>query len=581
MSVRVDPKSLRGDNTIKINRLSEDKAFRISKIQSDVNRELQENLTKKKAGEYGLKYINLYGYPVTSKALDMMPKTEVEDIHLGIFDREEGKVMIAIDTIDSKYLSNQQKKIKELRELDYEIDFYFCSAESMDKLLRSYDLVVENVIINDNIELSKSQVDKIAVEKLDKKNFAILLAGTNNVSEKIQAILGTAAFNKASDIHLESEENTYLVKMRIDGVMIHMATLPSEDRKQIETRVKLLAKLKLNIDNVPQDGRFSFKFADVPLDVRVSMLPSNYGYSIVMRLLGNNNVELNFNSLGFLSYHQNLLDRAMRKNQGLILTCGPTGSGKTTTLYSILSKLNDGESKIITLEDPIEYKISGISQTQIDAEAGVTFASALRSVLRQDPDVIMVGEIRDLETAETAVNAALTGHRVLSTLHTNDAVGALPRMLEMGVKGYLFSDAASIIIGQRLVRSLCDSCKLERPVSDSYEIELLTLEINKIRNNIKLQDYLLTNEINLDSFPTYCAQGCEECNMTGYRGRIGVYEIFDMNPSLKALLQENVTNPSKIRATIEADGFVTMLQDAVIKIIRGETDISEVVRVIN
>jgi type II secretory ATPase GspE/PulE/Tfp pilus assembly ATPase PilB-like protein len=257
------------------------------------------------------------------------------------------------------------------------------------------------------------------------------------------------------------------------------------------------------------------------------------------------------------------------------LTCGPTGSGKTTTLYTMINMLNDGMNKIITLEDPIEYKLDGISQTQIDSEKGISFGTALRSVLRQDPDIIMVGEIRDLETADTAVNAALTGHKVLTTLHTNDAVGALPRMIEMGVKGYLFADAISIVIGQRLVRKSCPHCK-EEITLDAYDQEVFSRHYNDMITNPVFAKLPPESEIK-----HYISRGCDQCNMSGYKGRIGIYEVFDINQDLKMVLNDNVTSPTIIRETLKKFNFINLLHDAIYKVIIGDTDMREVMRVVN
>jgi type IV pilus assembly protein PilB len=574
MAVNLDPNSIQNSNNVNISTLSDDKIFRLNKVQNDLNRDFQENLTERKANEYGMGYINLWGYPITAGTLNLFTKSEVLDLKMGIFNVKERKVFLAIGSLDSSSIAKQQEKIAELKEKGYEMEFYYCSSLSMEKLLRSYDLVIENKIVNDDISLTNSEVNKFIKNSLDKNNFQILLKSAQNTTEIIELILTCAAYNQASDVHFEADATSYNIKMRIDGIMVTMAKLEIAKQRELEMRIKLLAKLKINISDTPQDGRFSFKYLDTDLDLRVSMLPSNHGYSVVMRVLGNNNVVLNLEALGFAPYHRLMLDRSIKKNQGMILTCGPTGSGKTTTLYTILSLLNNGENKIISLEDPIEYRIDGISQTQIDEEKGITFASALRSVLRQDPDVIMVGEIRDEETASTSVNAALTGHKVLSTLHTNDAVGALPRVLEMGVKGYLFADAVNVIIGQRLLRKSCPDCKQVIKL-DPYSADLFHTAYEKLKTNRYIE-----NLKPVENIVFYKSIGCAKCNDTGYKGRIGAYEIFDINQDLKVMLEDNVTNPARIRQNIEANDFITMFQDAVLKVIEETTDMEEVIRIL-
>lgn len=572
MPIVIDPDNINNTNDVKIQTLSDEKHFRINKVQNDLNRTFQEGIIERKAAEYGMGYINLFGYPITSVALGFFKKNDVIKYRMGCFSTTDKELYVAISRIK---IEGQKDIIQKLIDEGYKVNFFFCSEESIEKIIKTYDLVVEKKIINDDINLNKETMDKFKEKKLSLQSVQNIIDTSSNTTEVIEAFLACAAGNHASDIHLESDGDAYAIKLRLDGVMNTVAKITNNKQKEIENRIKLLAKLKLNINDLPQDGRFSFQYEDLPLDVRVSMLPSQHCYSVVMRLLGNNNVQLDLESLGFMDYHRVYLVRAMKRNQGLILTCGPTGSGKTTTLYTMLTMLNDGLNKIISLEDPIEYRLDGISQTQIDSDKGITFAAALRSVLRQDPDIIMVGEIRDLETADTAVNAALTGHKVLTTLHTNDAVGALPRMLEMGVKGYLFADAISVVIGQRLCRKACPHCKTTIEL-DEYDKEVFDKHYSIMKNNPsyknlpEFKDIAFTKSI-----------GCDKCNMTGYKGRIGVYEVFDINNDLKSILNENVTSPSIIRENLLQNNFITMIQDAIYKVIIGETDMAEVIRVVN
>lgn len=572
MSVTIDPDRIKNTSEMKLQVLPDEKSFRINKIQTDLRRGFSESIVERKAAEYGMGYINLFGYPITSSALSFFTKAEVTAMRMGCFNVNEDTVAVALSKLK---IDGQQKKIDSIIQSGKTVEFYYCSDESIEKILNTYDLIVENKVINDDINLDKSTMDKFKEMNLTLDGLQNILDNAKNTTAVLEAVLACAADNTASDIHLESDGESFFVKMRLDGVMKTVATLPFKFQREIENRVKLLSKLKLNINDMPQDGRFSFQFKDLPLDVRVSMLPSAHGYSVVMRLLGNNNVQLDLKSLGFLDYHIIYLERAMKRNQGLILTCGPTGSGKTTTLYTMLTILNDGMSKIISLEDPIEYRLNGISQTQIDSEKGTTFATALRSVLRQDPNIIMVGEVRDLETADTAVNAALTGHKVLTTLHTNDAVGALPRMIEMGVKGYLFADAISIVIGQRLLRKSCPYC-IGDLILDHFDMEIFMTHYNKMVDNP-----LFANLPKLEDIKFKKSKGCSKCNNTGYKGRVGVYEVFDINNDLRSILNENVTSPTVLRQSLDEHKFITMMQDAIYKVLQGQTDMAEVIRVVN
>jgi type II secretory ATPase GspE/PulE/Tfp pilus assembly ATPase PilB-like protein len=336
-----------------------------------------------------------------------------------------------------------------------------------------------------------------------------------------------------------------------------------------------LAGLKLNIANKPQDGRFTIFLSHDKVEVRVSTVPTSYGESVVMRLLRFSVEALQFDTLGLIGFTFTTLKREISKPNGMIIATGPTGSGKTTTLYAILNELNDPETKILTLEDPVEYKIKGINQTQINTAAGMDFAKGLRSLLRQDPDIIMVGEIRDLETADTAINAALTGHLMLSTLHTNSAAGAVPRFLAMGSKNFLLAPAINAIIGQRLVRRLCVHCKqLQQP--DEATLSRIMEALNPV---LSRKDLGLTVDLRYpERFEFYEAKGCEQCNDLGYRGRVGIYEILTMNKDLETIILGGTVSEYAIQETAQAHGMITMLQDGILKALAGITSVSEIFR---
>jgi type II secretory ATPase GspE/PulE/Tfp pilus assembly ATPase PilB-like protein len=334
-------------------------------------------------------------------------------------------------------------------------------------------------------------------------------------------------------------------------------------------RLKILSKLKLNVDNLPQDGRITFQYLGKPVDVRVSTLPSAYGEGIVMRLLGTGAVNLKVSELGFEGRAKNIVEESLQRPNGMIITTGPTGSGKTTTLYAFLNELNETGVKIITLEDPVEYKLEGIQQTPIDHTVDFNFAKALRAVLRQDPDIVMVGEIRDAETAEAGLQAALTGHVVLSTLHTNDAAGAVPRLITMGVKPFVIAPALNAVIAQRLVRKLCEACK--QPIKlDPSVLEKVILWLKQIPEN---------SEVTVpEKKEFFHSPGCEACHNLGYKGRIGIYEVIQVNDAMKELILKNASTTDVKKQAI-ADGMITMLQDGLLKALAGVTDVEEVFRV--
>ena len=337
------------------------------------------------------------------------------------------------------------------------------------------------------------------------------------------------------------------------------------------SRIKLLAGLKINIHESPQDGRFTIRKKDKDIEVRVSVLPGAYGENIVMRILDPSTIKQKLEDLGMRDDVLAQIKKLLEKTTGAILTTGPTGSGKTTTLYAFVRHVNKPDVKVITIEDPIEYHMEGISQTQVDPKAGYTFSGGLRSIVRQDPDVILVGEIRDVETAEIAMQAALTGHLVFSTLHTNDAAGAIPRLIDLGVRPVTIAPALNVAMAQRLVRRLCQKCK-KKQRAGSGDTALLKKYLATLPKNIKIPELGETLEI-------YSPQQCKECNDTGYQGRIGVYEIFEIDAEIEKLILKSPAI-SEVQELAVKKGMVTLLQDGLLKVLEGVTSIEEVMRVI-
>ncbi|MFH1661980.1 MAG: GspE/PulE family protein, partial [Candidatus Falkowbacteria bacterium] len=333
--------------------------------------------------------------------------------------------------------------------------------------------------------------------------------------------------------------------------------------------LKMLSGVKINITNKPQDGRISIFLKEERIDIRASFLPTAHGESVVMRLLKSSSVGLAFEDLGIRGESFERLKKEVDRPNGMIITTGPTGSGKTTTLYAILKKLNSPETKIITIEDPIEYQLSGVNQSQVSKN--YTFAQGLRSIVRQDPDVVMVGEIRDLETAEIAIQAALTGHLVLSTIHTNDAAGTVPRFLSMGAKPFLLAPALNAMIGQRLVRRICEKCKKEVKIEDE-KIERIKGIINSMPEEYK-------NKIDINNLKFYKGEGCEACQSIGYKGRVGIYEIMTMNKEIEQSILSGKVSEYDMREISAKTGMVTMVQDGILKAIDGITTVEEIFRV--
>lgn len=370
----------------------------------------------------------------------------------------------------------------------------------------------------------------------------------------------------ASDIHVDPTESGVRVRMRVDGVLQNCCTFPKQIQNEVVARIKVLSGLRTDEHNAPQDGRFRRTApGDETVDVRVSIAPTYYGENVVMRLLTDRAAQLTLDALGFSASDKAKIEKAIKMTSGMILSTGPTGSGKTTTLYTLIKMLNSDDISIVTIEDPIEYAISGIEQIQVNATGGLTFANGLRSILRQDPNVIMVGEIRDSETAGIAVNTALTGHLLLSTLHTNDAATTLPRLLDMKIEPYLVASTVAVAIGQRLVRRLCAHCKESYAPSDA--------ERKGIAESLPKDVPPVTGKI-------FRSGVCDECAGTGYRGRIGVNEVMVIDDEIREAILKKAS-ASDIRAIAIKNGMTTMLNDGIKKAIAGETTIAEVLRVIH
>ena len=394
-----------------------------------------------------------------------------------------------------------------------------------------------------------------------------------SIIDLVQDLITYCYKSRASDIHIDPEADKILIKARIDGIIYNLFTFPKGIQDEIISRIKILAGLRTDEHYAPQDGRFKFRDleAEKEFDVRVSIMPTYFGENAVLRLLVSKETSFTLETLGLSERDLKEIKKAIKKPYGMILVTGPTGSGKTTTLYTILKTLNTGMVSIITLEDPIEYSISGITQIQVNPQVGLEFSTGLRAILRQDPDIIMVGEIRDEETANIAVNAALTGHLLLSTLHTNDAATALPRLLEMGVEPFLIASTVNVVIAQRLVRKICENCKEEKKFS--------TAEILSFLESIGL-DLTIENIKIAKKSKFYYGKGCEACNNSGYYGRIGIFEVLSVTDKIREAIMKRL-NSSEIKSIAINEGMTTMVQDGFNKVLQGLTTIEEILRVIH
>lgn len=558
-----------------------EKTRKLDSKLSEIALKEKEKQIEAQATAMGLPYINLDKFPISQDAIKVIGREQAQSLQTICFLYTGEEMRLASVNPTNPQVSNLGKELAE--KYHSNIKIYLVSEESFAKATAIYDKIPQ-IIQMEGVSITAEDLEKYNQQLTNIQSLNDIIKEVD-LTEIINIVIAASLKFDASDIHIETEEKLVKVRLRIDGELHEVAQLPKEAWPRIESRVKLLAGLKLNIGNKPQDGRFTIHLGEEKIDVRVSAIPSAYGESIVMRLLKASAVGLEFEKLGFKGKSFNDLIEEMKKPNGMIISTGPTGSGKTTTLYAILNKLNNPDTKIITLEDPIEYKLPGIVQSQVDnadtqaeevsADGSIkkkdiyTFARGLRAILRQDPDIVMVGEIRDLETADTAINAALTGHLMLSTLHTNSAAGTIPRLLAMGVKPFLLSPALNAIIGQRLARKLCPHCKVE---DDSIDNNTMTTVLNAL------------NEINpksgykpaLDNLKFYKAKGCDKCQGIGYKGRVGIYEVFLMSPEIEKIILSEKASEYELEKMAIANGMITMLQDGLLKALDGVTSVAEI-----
>ncbi len=540
--------------------------------QKEIEIRKTEELTKERAKKSGLPYIDLFGFPISAEALSLIPESESRRLKIVCFlyVNEEIRIGAVEATEEVREFLNKLAAEHYCRG-----QLYVISERSLVAALKLYKTIPKTKERVKGIKIPEEDLKRYSEKFSSFKDLQVEIKGADT-TQVVAMAMAAAVKLRASDVHIEKEEKDVKIRLRIDGVLYDAAVFKKELWSKIVSRLKLLAKVKINIEDKPQDGRFSI-FMDSKgegetkhkIDIRASFLPTAYGESVVMRLLDSNKKELSFKDLGLWgdSYHQ--LKRQISRPNGMIITTGPTGSGKTTTLYAILKKLNNPKTKIITIEDPIEYQVEGINQSQVSKD--YTFAKGLRSIVRQDPDIIMVGEIRDLETAEIAIQAALTGHLVLSTIHTNDASGTVPRLLSMGVKPFLLAPAMNAMIGQRLVRRICEKCKKE--ISPSEEQKERIKEIFQSANKEAKE------KLNLEKDKFYIGEGCDNCQGLGYKGRMGIYEIMIMNKDLEELIQEGKVSEFNLREAAIRFGMLTMAQDGILKAAKGKTTVEEVLRV--
>ncbi len=451
-----------------------------------------------------------------------------------------------------------------------EVRTYQISKDALDNLLSQYsgtEKALSEAI--QSLGSSESSDEMPAVAEEGKGIFQ-----DAPISKLVQVVIGHAIDGRASDIHIEPIEGSYRVRFRVDGVLYASLVLPISVGKAVVSRIKILANLKIDEKRKPQDGRFRVVEKGTTIDLRVSTLPVVEGEKVVLRVLDKSAGLASLEKMGLSGRNYEILTRKILEPYGIILITGPTGSGKSTTLYGFLNILNKEERNIVTLEDPVEYFLDGINQSQVKPEIGYTFASGLRSILRQDPNVLMVGEIRDSETAELAIHAALTGHLVFSTLHTNDAIGAVPRLIDMGIESFLLASSLQAVAAQRLVRRICVHCKEQVATP-----ERVLAKIREFLSNITPEE-AARYQVSLDGkLQFFVGKGCSECNNSGYKGRIALHEVLEITDSLRAVIAEKKGSEPDVQEIAKKQGMTSMKQDGILKALRGDTTIAEVERV--
>ena len=538
----------------------------------ELHREEEENRAKSLASKLGFSYINLRTSPIDDKALTFITEEQSRKAQLAIVQKRQKELYAA--TIDPK--SKETKSfIDNLENQGFNAKIFIVSQSGLERAWRRYeDLKLKRTKISEEVEVDAEELKQIQTEITSVKDLEEKINQPGvTATQLLNIIMASALKLFSSDVHLEVErEETTRLRFRIDGILQNIGDIPLSSYQLFLSRIKILSGLKLNVQNAPQDGRFTLELEEAEIEIRTSVIPAEYGENIVLRILDPRTIRLELKNLGIQDYDLKIIKSQLKKTTGMIITTGPTGSGKTTLLYAFLKAVNRPEIKIITLENPIEYHLEGIEQTQVDPDKGYDFATGLRSIVRQDPDMILVGEIRDPETASTAINAALTGHLVFSTIHTNDAAGAIPRIVDMKVNKNLIPPALNLVIAQRLVRKVCPKC--------SKEIKPDKKTLDKIKNGLKnLPSRAEKPKLENIKIKQASEKGCEYCNFTGYKDRIGVFELFVIDDIMEKTILKT-PSIAEIRETATKAGMVTMRQDGLLKIVQKITTIDEIERVL-
>lgn len=542
-----------------------------------------QDLAKLVSKQIGVPFVEIEPKDIPKEVLMKIPEHIARQYNVVLFAQDsDGTLSLAMEDPDDIQALNFIQK-----EIGYNLNVFLATHENILDCLENYrgelDQELDEVI---SVQQENTQEETQAVTEDQ-------FAEDSPIAQTVNLLLEYAIKSQASDIHIEPREEFVQVRYRIDGVLKEVNKLPRNVLGALVSRIKILSNLKIDERRVPQDGRFKIRVSGKQYALRVSTLPIADGEKVVMRILDESNQSVTLENLGYWGRSLTVMKEAMAQPNGMILVTGPTGSGKSTSLFSVLSELNTSDVNISTIEDPVEYKIPGVNQVQTNPKAGMTFASGLRALLRQDPNIIMVGEIRDTETANLGVQAALTGHLVFSTLHTNNAATCLPRLLDMDIEPFLIASTVKAVVGQRLVRRLCAFCR-QQHTPEAAEVKVITdliagtgteaiarmhdLETQAADEKIGGDSPPSTNETEITHLWRANPEGCDECNHTGFKGRIGIYEVLDVSLTIQKLITANATS-NDIQTEAIKEGMLTMQTDGLIKALRGITTVEEVLRV--
>lgn len=547
-----------------------DKEEKIAHKITLLRKKEEEDSAKLLAEKYKIPYIDLATFPVDTDSLKFIPKLQAEKAGAVVFNAIGKRLSVGVRNPEKE---ETKALLKKLKEDGFTLEVYLMSLSSLNRVLDLYQKIpVASPPTAGMVTVEYGGEGKQKFKTIAEVTAALETAFLSRTTEMLEIIISGSLALDVSDIHIEPQEKNARLRFRIDGVLYDVASIPQRLYALLLSRIKLISELKLNIHDRAQDGRFTIRTSVGDIEIRTSILPGPDGENIVLRILNPKAINVKFEELGMQPWVAKTMEQELAKPNGMILTTGPTGSGKTTTLYTFIKKIYTPEVKIITIEDPVEYHIPGIEQTQVAHDKGFDFANGLRAIVRQDPDIILVGEIRDLETAEIAMQAALTGHLVFSTLHTNDAAGTIPRLIDLGAKPSSIAPAINVAMAQRLVRRLCAACKI--PVSlRGGEREKILNALKKFPKNVPIPKET--------EWTVYRASsgGCDACGNLGYKGRAGIYEIILIDKEVEKIIL-HAPSEYELREEAVRQNQITLAQDGILKVLSGITDLAELERVV-